>query len=127
MDTAERYKLNEAKQQARLGDFLQTADLSTLQNEIALARTMLESASNAGNTVLARDLLGVVSALVKTHRQQREKDGLLLDKAAVVELGNEIAVILADEFADVVDDFPERMDRTAERIAGAISSSRSKE
>jgi hypothetical protein len=117
--TAENYRLNEAKQQARLEQFKRSAGLATLENEIALARTLLEA--NQGNVLLVRDLLGVIVALVKTHRQQRERDGELLERSAVEKLGEEMITILAEELGGFDG---ECIDRIANRIAIAISSAR---
>lgn len=123
MNTAENYRLNEAKQQSRLEEFRKSENLAGLEREIALARVLLESATNANNLVLVRDLLATIGTLVKAHRVQRERDGELLDKTAVSQLGRQIVDILAEEFGDVPD-FADRMDRTAERLCGAIAAAR---
>lgn len=120
MDTAENYRLNESKSQERLEQFRKSENLAGLEREIALARTLLESATNANNLLLVRDLLATVGALVKAHRAAREREGELLEKSAVVTLGHTIIGILGDELCDL-SDFEERMDRVTEKLFAAIA------
>jgi hypothetical protein len=121
MNTKEQYRLREAEQQARLGEFLTSSSLASLENEIALARTLLETATNAGNVMLVRDLLGVIGKLIHTHRQQMVQDGQLLGKAAVETLAESIVSILIEEL-DGID--PRKIDIVADRISGAIGAVR---
>jgi hypothetical protein len=120
--TATSYKLKEAEQQMRLEDF-RKGELASLESEIALGRAMLENAKNSGNVLLARDLLGVIGGLVRSHRQAREREGELLDKAAVVQLGREILQILDEEFAGT-NGHAERMDRATDRLFAAIAAAK---
>jgi hypothetical protein len=121
--TADNYRLHEAEQQTRLGEFLKSEHLATLEREIALARVLLETAANANNLLLVRDLLAVLGNLVKAHRAQLEKDGELLNKNAVRKLLEEIAELVTEEFNDVPD-FPDRMDRVADRLSSVVTAAR---
>src|SRR5690606_35837528 len=99
------YRLAEARHNARLAEFRTAANLTSLQDEIALARTLIEDrlnststpAERAGATMMIRDLLGVLSNLCKTHYVFAKEAGDILEKRTLFELSRELCDIVADE------------------------------
>jgi hypothetical protein len=126
MNSKANYKLAEQKQQERLADFQSESATHDLSDSIALTKTLIESAANAGHTMLVKDLLGVLANLTKAHRIEQVRTGELLSKQAVRALGYKIGTIVAEEFADVPG-FEVRMDRVCERVEVEFAQARNEE
>lgn len=121
------YRLNEAKAQARLNEWLDTPEnTGDLTRELALARSLVEQAVQSGNTSLAKDLLGCISNLNKAHRIEQLRTSELLQKSVVIRLGYACAEIIGEEFSDVPG-WEERLARASERISLLISGAKNDE
>jgi hypothetical protein len=75
MDQRTNYILNEEKSQARLAQWNDGTNVSDLSRELALARTLLETAIENAQPVLARDLLATIAALSKAEGQRKTREG----------------------------------------------------
>jgi hypothetical protein len=120
MDEKTTYKLNEDKQQKRLAQFSADTITADLSDSIALTKTLIESAANAGQSVLVKDLLNVLANLTKAHRLEQVRAGELLNKNACRRLGRDLAEIVADELQDIPG-FEDIVDRVLARVGTAIA------
>ena len=120
------YRLAEQRQQERLAEFQLESATHDLSDSIALTKTLIESAANAGQMLLVKDLLGVLANLTKAHRIEQIRTGELLSKQAVRALGHKLAMIVAEEFEDV-EGFEQRIDRVCERVQVAFAKAQNEE
>jgi hypothetical protein len=122
------YRLAEARHNARLAEFRAAGNLTSLEDEIALARTLIEDrlnsaaspAERAGALTMIRDLLAVLGNLCKAHHIRQQQDGELLAKPALEQLGRVMVDIVADELSPI-EGWEEIVSRIADRLATAIA------
>lgn len=95
--------------QARLDDFADNSVFSSLREETAILRMMLEQILNScGDNVndfmtrstLISDLVIKIEKLVVSCKKMEEKSGLLLDKSAALKLSNTLIDIVARHVKD---------------------------
>jgi hypothetical protein len=129
--TAQSYKLNEARFQSRVAEFrAMPTKLSTLRDELALAKALLEDRLNAAGTPaernqalpVVRDLLGVVASLAKQCRAAEFEAGELLGKDALRRFITAATGIIADELEGRFPGWEDTVDEIAARMMAALES-----
>ncbi|HZZ29614.1 MAG TPA: hypothetical protein VFE46_16575 [Pirellulales bacterium] len=121
------YKLNEARFNARIAEFRQSDTLTTLRDELALAKSLIEDRLNAAATPaeraaclpMVRDLLNTVGALVKAHRAYELQAGELLTKDALREFAKETVTIITDELRGMAD-WELIVDKICDRLSNSV-------
>ena len=116
--TKENYRLVQAEQQKRLDQFAQ-GDVVSLEREIALCRSIIEQAANAGHTALANNLLVTLSKLIAEHERARIRSRDLIPRDRAMSLAREVYQAVIAEFEDIPG-WEERMVRVAARVTRSI-------
>ena len=96
MTPQQRYQLAEAEQAARLTAHRELG-VGDLADEIALCRSLIERATNAGHVALASNLLVTLSKLMHSYEQARLRSGEIIDKQAIVQYALGIVEIVHRE------------------------------
>lgn len=122
------YLLHKAQHQKRLTELSSSSQLTSLREEIGILRMLIEERLNLVKT--DNDLLSAfgplqqsfvtVERLVKTLHSMEQDLGLLLNKSAVVKLGQSLSQIIVEELRDVPG-YEQLVDRINERMLVAIA------
>src|SRR5438094_1397728 len=129
MNHATQYKLNEARFNDRVAEFRAAPTrLSTLRDELALAKALLEDRLNAAGTPaernaslpVVRDLLGVVANLSKQCRAAELEAGELLGKDALRRFITAATKTIADELSGRFDGWEDSVELIASRLVAAL-------
>lgn len=94
-----RYELTNAEQQQAL-QRQRSLGVGDLEDEIALTRSLIERAVNAGHTALASGLLTTLGKLTHAYEQARIRSGDLLPREDVIRLGQALAAVIPDVLQD---------------------------
>lgn len=121
------YLLTDAQFSGRLATLTEHGDITSLREEIAFTKMLLEKRFNMimddGDLLAAcgtlNTLLLTIERLVKSCNLVERNLGTLLSKPSVLSLGREIIEIIVDELEDV-DDSDEIIDRIGDRIIAVI-------
>jgi hypothetical protein len=115
-DSKTLFRLKQAQDAKRIAE-IQAAQFDTassLESELAMARMLLERATNDGQLVLANQFLKSIAQLTVARDAARQKQGLLLTRSALHRFAQQIVEIFIDElsgrpgYEDVVDAVCER-------------------
>jgi len=117
--TAARYHLNEQAAQQRVQDFASNPAPAALENEIALARYLIERSVNKGDDRAAGILLTCLNKLSRSHVKAGLLANELLTRATVIRLAEQFLAAVHAEFS-TLPGFEERFDRAALRISQSI-------
>jgi hypothetical protein len=128
------YYLKDPELRKRFEHHAAASSIDTLREEVVLLRTLIHNrvdlCSNDAEQIVAFQAvvsaLGTVEKLVNSLSKLERLDSLVLDKAALNDLGDKIVEILTENLKDI----PDRdriVDRVAEAIANAIVEARNKE
>jgi hypothetical protein len=125
------YRLANATYRDRAAQLSDSNEISSLRDEIALARLLIETRFNScrsdvevlANIGAMNQQFLTLERLCKTFQQLQESSSMLLDKAAVQKLGQKIVEILYDELQHITG-YEEIVDRIMSRLSGAIGAAR---
>lgn len=117
--TAARYRLSEQAAQQRVQDFASNPAPAALENEIALARYLIERSVNRGDDRAAGILLTCLNKLSRSHIKAGLLSHQLLTKATVIRLAEEMLSIIHAEFSSLPG-FEDAFDKAATRISRTI-------
>jgi len=117
--TAARYRLSEQAAHQRVQDFASNPAPAALENEIALARYLIERSVNRGDDRAAAILLTTLNKLSRSHVKAGLLANELLTRAAVIRLAEQFLAAVHAEFS-TLPGFEERFDRAALRISQSI-------
>lgn len=87
----------------------QADTVSNLESELAIARLLLEQATNNGQLTLATQLLKAIAVLCTARDAAREKQGLLISRDKLERYAERLVQIVVEEinqrpgFEDVID------------------------
>jgi hypothetical protein len=120
------YRLSEEKARQRLDELSTSEGTDDLQREIALVRMLVEEQINKpgeriGSVQLCVSLLQCLDRLQKTQLAIQLRKGDLLERETVLQLGQELSGMLAEELRGVPDG-EAICDRIVGQMAQAIAS-----
>lgn len=118
MNDREHYFLENEKQQNRYDTLAEMS--SSLDADLALARTLAERAANAGHDGLSATILGIVAKLSSANTQNKIRQGELLERKAVVFMARVLAEITADEVQDKFPDWQDCLVRISDRYEDSL-------
>ncbi len=118
MKDRQKYLLADAEQQKRCDEFAQMP--SSLDADLALARTLAERAANAGSDGLASAILSVVAKLSAANVQNKIRQGELLERKLAMQMARALADITADELQDKFPDWEDTLARIGNRFEAAM-------
>lgn len=125
------YYLARAQDRARLAAFAEHDDIKSLRDEIALTRMMIEAIWNSAQSDIERlSVYGRVNAhiltlekLVKTCNQLEERLGTLLEKSAILRVGQQICEVLVSRLSGLPN-YEQLVDPLMADVIGIISQAR---
>src|SRR5690349_18140867 len=115
------YRLNEARAAARVAEFARHPAPSTLEQELALTRFLIEEATNQGSLQTASTLLTTLNKLSRTHENAAIRANELLARSVVIGISQSWLAIVTEEFRGLPG-WELRFDSAAARIGAAIDS-----
>ena len=122
-----RYKLIDAERQKRMDEFAETDQPTALAAELAAARFMAEEAMNAGHYSLAAAILGIIAKLGNAHTASQLRVGELLEKAAIMRLGQQLVDLVCDVIKDRFDGWEDALAQLADQVVATIESTNNEE
>jgi hypothetical protein len=117
--SASAYKLAEARAQERVAEFAAHPNPSTLEQELALCRFLIEEAVNSKSHNTAAVLLTTLNKLSRSHESAAIRNQQLLSRTVVVGICSAFLRIVADEFKHLPG-WESRFDAASTRITQAI-------
>jgi hypothetical protein len=119
----EKHQYNLGKWQARIEEFEDHEQIKSLRSEIGITKMVLEAVVNKCedahdlmiNSSKISELVSKIEKLVPLMQKMEDHAGITLDKAAVLQLADRIAAIMADYLED-----PDHKAECADRIISAI-------
>jgi hypothetical protein len=118
MNDRQKYLLAKSEQQSRYDDLAEMPD--TLDADLALARTLAERAANAGSDGLASAILSVVAKLSAANVSSKIRQGELLERNIVMQMGRMLAEITTDEIRDRFEGWEDALDNITVRFDTAM-------
>jgi len=120
---AQKHQYNLGKWQARIEEFEGHEQIRSLRSEIGITKMVLEAVVNKCedahelmmNSSKISELVSKIEKLVPLMQKMEDHAGITLDKAAVLQLADTIAAIMADYLED-----PDDKAECADRIISAI-------
>jgi len=116
MNHEEKYLLEDQKRQARLDAFNQSEQVSSLRQEIAMTRMLIEEAINANSPGLANNLLSTLTKLQHEHETAQLRAGELLAKEKILQLGQRMIDAVLAAFQGSCPDWEDRMQAASQRL-----------
>jgi len=102
--------------QSQINNFRQSAEITSLVDEISILRMLLQQETTKQNPRLAMDLIGQIGKLSKLIDQQHERESLVIHRDRLANLAAQLIESLIVEFKGATPDWEERIDRVAERF-----------
>jgi hypothetical protein len=109
-----------AKDQSAYDRFASVDEPERLEAELALARSLCETATNAGHHGLAASLLAVIAKLSSATTAQKVRVSELLEKRVALQLGLQIVELLSAELEGKFVGWEDTLTAVADKLTATI-------
>ena len=102
--------------QSQINSFRQSAEITSLVDEISILRMLLNQTSTQQNPRLAMDLVGQIGKISKLIDQQHERENLVIHRSKLAELASQLISVVIKHIADIPG-YEERVDQIVEEYS----------